>query len=109
LKIPFNMEQIKNKGSVSLKSLTLPFFIILGGIIGDYISTIIGLNIGLVEANPQFNPMWALIIYWGAITILYLTCHHKKLWTVCANTIASTSYLGFINNILLILRVFLGI
>jgi hypothetical protein len=86
----------------------LPFFLTLGGIIADYISTTIGLGMGLSEINTQYNPLWALLVYWGAIMILYLTCYQKKLWIVGANAVALTSYLGFINNILSILRVFPG-
>lgn len=102
------MEQIKNKTSTSLKSWMLPFFLTLGGIIADYVSTTIGLGMGLCEINTQYNPLWALLVYWGAIMILYLTCYQKKLWTVGANAVALTSYLGFINNTLSILRVFPG-
>ena len=98
--------QTKRKTSISLKSWMLPFFLALGGIMSDFISTIIGLGMGLYETNPQYNPVWALLVYWGAIMILYLTCYKRKLWTISANAVALTSYLGFINNTLLILKVF---
>jgi hypothetical protein len=84
----------------------LPFLLALGGIMSDFISTTIGLGMGLCEANPQYNPLWALLVYWGAIMILYLTCYQKKFWTMSADVVALTSYLGFINNTLLILKVF---
>jgi hypothetical protein len=87
----------------------LPFFMALGGIVSDFISTTVGLGLGLCETNPQYNPVWALIIYWGVIMILYLTCYQRKSWLLGANVVALTSYLGVINNTLAIMGVLPGI
>jgi len=87
----------------------LPFFMALGGIILDFISTVIGLGMGFCESNSQYNPVWALIVYVGAIMILYLTCSQSKFWKLGAYIVALTSYIGVINNTLTIFGVFPGI
>jgi hypothetical protein len=96
---------------VQLKSWMLPFLLALGGIITDYVTMTIGLNfcIGLYETNPQYSPIWALLIFWGAITVLTLMLPKKKPWTLSINGLALASYLGAINNTLVILGLFSGI
>ncbi len=94
-----------------LKSWMLPFFLALGGIISDYTTTTIGLNFytGLYETQMQYSPVFALLIFWTAITILTLTLPRKKPWTLGINGLAIASYIGTINNILVILGLYSGL
>lgn len=87
----------------------LPFIISLGGVLSDYITTIIGLSLGFYETHPNYHPLWALIIFWSAILILTLTSPKSKTWYLSLNGLASASYLGAINNTLVILGIFSGL
>ena len=96
---------------MTLKSWMLPFLLVLGGVITDYATTTIGLNFctGLYETHQQYNPIWALAIFWAAIATLTLVLPKKKPWTIGINGLALASYLGAINNTLVILGLFTGI
>jgi len=96
---------------MSFKRWITPFLIALGGVLSDYATTTYALNYctGLYETHPQYSPVWALLIFWGAITVLTLTLPKKKPWNISINGLASASYLGAINNILVILGLFPGI
>ena len=96
---------------MTLKRWMTPFLIALGGILSDYATTTYALNFctGLYETHPQYSPLWALLIFWGAITILTLTLPKKKTWSLSINSLALASYTGAINNILVILRLSPGI
>jgi hypothetical protein len=89
----------------------LPFLLALSGVIADYATTIIGLNFcsGLYEINPQYSPVWALLIFWGAIAVLTVALPKKKPWTLSINGLALTPYIGAINNTLVILGLFSGL
>ena len=96
-------------GNPSLRSFVLPFLLALGGIISDYVSTSIGLNMGLYETNPQYHPVWALLYFWGIMAMFTLLLPRKKIRLLSLYGLATTSYLGIINNILVILGMFPGI
>ena len=87
----------------------LPFLLAFGGVTSDYLTTTIGLSMGLFETNPQYHPVWALLVFWGAITILTLTLPRKRSWIVAANGLALSSYIGLANNTLVILGLFSGL
>jgi len=97
---------IKN---MDISSWTVPFILALGGIVSDYISTIIGLGMGFYEIHPQYHPLWALLCFWGAITIMTLTLPKGRIWKLTENGLALVSYLGFFNNILVICGVYPGL
>lgn len=84
----------------------LPFVISLIGIITDYVTTKIGLNLGFNEMHPNYHPILALGIFWGALTILKITLPKQKIWDISKNALASASFLGTVNNTLVILGVF---
>jgi len=88
-----------------------PFLISLGGVLSDYATTTYALNFcrGLYETHPQYSPLWALLIFWGAIAILTLTLPRKKPWSLSINSLAFFSYTGALNNILVILGLFPGV
>ena len=94
-----------------LKQWMTPFLIALGGILSDYATTTYALNFctGLYETHPQYSPVWALLIFWGALALLTLTLPKKKPWTLSINSLALASYAGAINNIFVILGLFSGI
>lgn len=86
-----------------------PFLISLCGVIADYITTSTGLNLGFYETHPQYHPVLALLIFWGAVTILTIALPKKGVWWLSINGLASVSYLGAINNTLVILGIFSGL
>jgi len=94
---------------MSVKSWMLPFLLALGGVISDYITTTIGLSMGFYETHLAYNPLWALLIFWGAIALLVLALPRKKPWTLGINGLALISYLGAVNNTLVILGLFPGL
>jgi len=88
-----------------------PFIVALGGVLSDYATTTYALNFctGLYETHPQYSPIWALIIFWGAIALLTLTLPRRGPWRISIDALALVSYTGAINNILVILGLFSGI
>ena len=86
-----------------------PFLISLFGVISDYITTRIGLDLGFYETHPQYHPLNALLMFWGASIILTFTLPKNRRWLLGINGLASASYLGAINNLLVILGLFSGL
>ena len=86
-----------------------PFLISLAGIIADYLTTRIGLNLGFYETHLQYQPAYALIIFWGSLTLLTLTLPKGEFWKMTKNALASVTFLGAINNTLVIIGVFSGL
>jgi len=85
----------------------MPFIASLGGVVTDLMTTRIGLSLGLCETHAQYHPILALTIFWGAITMLTLMLKPKKSGlNLPTLAISLYSYLGAINNTLLILGVF---
>jgi hypothetical protein len=89
--------------------ILLPFLISLSGVVFDYWTTTIGLSMGFVETHPQYHPLKALAIFWGAVAVLTVTLPKTRIWRICTNALATLSYLGGINNALVILGVFSGL
>ena len=89
--------------TISLRSWTLPFVHVLGGVISDYLTTIIGLGMGFCEMNPKYNPVLSLLVFLGITAMLTLIVPRKKPWILSLNGIAIASYLGAINNAMVIL------
>ncbi|MFH0749284.1 MAG: hypothetical protein V1915_05165 [Candidatus Bathyarchaeota archaeon] len=89
--------------------MALPFFISLIGVLADYVTTTVGLNLGFYETHPQYHPAWALLIFWGCLTVLTLTFPKRRFWEMTKNAIASASFLGSVNNTLVIFKIFSGL
>ena len=87
----------------------IPFLVSLCGVVSDYITTRIGLSLGFYETHPQYHPVLALLIFWGAITLLTATMPKKKIWMSAVYGLAVVSFLGAINNTLVILGIFSGL
>ena len=82
---------------------TIPFIVSLFGTLSDLMTTQIGLNQGLYEIHPQYNPLIALVTFWGIIALLTFTLPINKIRKLSTLSVALTSYLGTINNTLHIL------
>jgi len=87
----------------------VPFLLTLGGVISDYITTNIGLGLGFYEINRNYHPLLALLVFWGITAILVLLLPRERPWRMSINTLMLTSYLGAVNNTLVILGVFPGL
>jgi hypothetical protein len=92
-----------------MKSWIPPFLLALGGITLDYITTTLGLSMGLCETNPHYHPVRALLVFWTAISILALTLPNGKAKNIGTYVMALASYLGPVNNALVILGIFSGL
>jgi hypothetical protein len=102
---------VTEKPVMAPKTWMLPFLLALGGVLSDYATTTIALNFctGLHETHVQYSPVLALTIFWTAITVLTLALPRKKPWTIGINGLALASYIGAINNTLVILGLFTGL
>ncbi|MDH5795193.1 MAG: hypothetical protein OEZ24_03705 [Candidatus Bathyarchaeota archaeon] len=106
---PESGSEMEKKPITPLKTWILPFLLSLGGVIMDYMTTMIGWGMGFLEINQQYHPVSALLVFWGAITILTLAVPKKRTWLVAANGLALSSYIGVANNTLVILGLFSGL
>ena len=93
---------------MNLRSL-VPFIVSLGGVLLDYVTTTIGLSLGFRETHPHYSPVYALLIFWGCLTILHLTLPKAWVWRLNIHIIAFLSYLGAVNNLLVLLPYLLSI
>jgi hypothetical protein len=90
--------------------ITLPFLISLVGIIADYLTTRIGLSLGFYETHLQYQPAYALIIFWSTLTLLALVLPKGKFWGKTKNAVlVLVAFLGSINNTLVIFGFFSGL
>lgn len=94
---------------MSRSLLVLPYFLALGGIVSDYATTAIGVGLGFYETHPYYHPVWALLIFCGAITLLMSTLPKRMPWTLAVNALAMAPFLGAMNNALVLSGLFLGL
>ena len=87
----------------------LPFLLTLGGVVSDYVTTTLGLGLGFYESQPNYHPLLALLVFWGITAILVLLLPKERPWRMSINTLMLTSYLGAVNNTLVMLGIFPGI
>ena len=93
---------------MSLKTLSLPFLKVFGGVISDYVTTALGLGLGFCEMNPKYDPVFSLLVFCVFTAILTLTVPREKYWDLSLKGIVLVSYLGAINNALVILGLLSG-
>jgi len=93
---------------MSLRAWVRPFAFALGGVLSDYLTTTIGLGMGFIETNPQYHPVWALLYFWGVLAFLTRAIPVRKLRTASVNAFSVASYIGTVNNILVISGLFIG-
>lgn len=79
------------------------------GVILDFFTTVIGLSQGFVETHVNYSPVNAFLIFALANLVLSLTLPRSKKWKMGALFISSWSFLGVINNTLVILGLFSGL
>jgi hypothetical protein len=83
--------------------------IALLGVVSDWITTRIGLDMGYHEIHLQYSPFFALAIFWYAVVFLLMALPRGKKWDAAICFLASWSFLGAVNNALVILGVFSGL
>jgi hypothetical protein len=99
----------------SVKSLdvvhhpVIPFLLACGGVVADYLSTRIGLRMGFVEAHLHYHPLYGLTFFLSLIAVLTILLPRKQRFRLVTLGVAFLSYLGIINNTLVILGWFPGI
>ena len=71
-----------------------------------YVTTTIDFSMGFSETNPQYHLVSALLVFWGAVSVLTLVLPKKRTWIVVANGLALSSYIGVTNNALVIFGLF---
>ena len=104
-----NLDEVRRMLGGNDFKIALPFLISFVGVIADYLTTVTGLSMGYYETHPQYHPVLALIIFWGALTVLTWALPRTKLFNLSKNLLASASFLGAVNNTLVILGVFSGL
>ena len=93
----------------SVKSLdvvhhpVIPFLLAFGGVVSDYLSTRIGLRLGFVEAHLHYHPLYGLTFFLCLIAVLTILLPRQKRFRLVTLGVAFFSYLGIINNALVIL------
>jgi len=85
------------------------FVISLMGVAADYVSTCLGLGRGFYETHLQYHPLLALAIFWVAVAVLALSLPRGRWWEGSIRFIAAWSFLGAVNNTLVILGIFGGL
>ena len=89
--------------------MLLPYLIALVGVLSDYLTTNIGLGMGFTETNLSYNPVYALTIFWSMLTVLKLTLPTNRVGNITRNILASVSFLGALNNTLVITGLISGL
>lgn len=92
------LKWLVRKAVMSMRFWGLPFLKVFGGVISDYVTTVVGLGMGFCEANPRYNPVLSLLVFCTVTAILILTVPREKPWNLSLKGIALASYLGAINN-----------
>lgn len=82
-----------------------PYLTTLTGILLDYLTTTIGLNMGFQETNLLYHPATALLIFWGTLTLINKTIPQKNIITITQTLLTVTTFLAPLNNTLLITRI----
>jgi len=84
------------------------FPIALLGVVCDWITTQVGLGMGYYETHLMYHPVLALVIFLTAIIFLLTVLPRGRRWDYAIYFLASWSFLGAVNNTLVILGVFGG-
>jgi hypothetical protein len=95
--------------SQAIRSQTQAYALSFVGVIADYMTTQIGLARGFVETHPLYNSFYSLAIFWMACTILALTLPKERRWGQAILFISGWSFLGAINNLLVLSGIFGGL
>ena len=82
--------------------------IALLGVVSDWITTQVGLGMGYYETHLMYNPVLALALIWTTIIFLLMVLPRGGRWDYAIYFLASWSFIGAVNNILVIMGVFSG-
>ena len=102
-------QMLSNRGLFSTVHSLTPFLLALGGVLTDFLTTQVGLTVGLCEANPNYHPVCACIVFFTVLYLLMKLLPPKKSWNRLIMGIALLSYFGTIHNLLVLLGVFPGL
>ena len=83
--------------------------IALLGVVSDWITTQVGLGMGYYETHLMYNPVLALAIIWTTIIFLLMVLPRGGRWDYAIYFLASWSFIGAVNNILVIMGIFSGL
>jgi len=86
-----------------------PFLVSVVGCLADYASTVKGLSLGFIETHVQYSPLAALTIFSVANLVLARYVPSKGLFKVVRYAVALSSFLGAVNNSLVMLGLFNGL
>jgi hypothetical protein len=100
---------LSNRGLFSTVHSLTPFLLALGGVLTDFLTTQVGLSVGLGEANPNYHPVYACIVFFTVLYLLMKLLPPKKSWNRLIMGIALLSYFGTIHNLFVLLGVFPGL
>jgi len=92
--------------SQAIRGQSPAYTLSLIGVVADYATTQIGLARGFVETHLNYNPLSALAIFWMGCTILAIALPRGRWWDRAVLFISGWSFLGAVNNILVLLGVF---
>ena len=92
-----------------INSFKFPFLMILIGSLFDYITTQVGLGIGYIETHPNYSPLFSIMIFTMAISVLSLVLPNSRNYRASIIILSVFSFLGAVNNTLVILGLFNGL
>jgi hypothetical protein len=86
----------------------IPFAIAAIGVILDALTTSIGLSKGFYETHPNYNPLYALLIFWSLIGVTHFLPRSRFI-RAFTTVISMAPFLGALNNSLVIIGAFQGL
>ena len=92
-----------------INSFKFPFLIALIGNLFDYITTQVGLRIGYIETHPNYSPLFSIMIFTIIISVLSLVLPNSRNYRASIIILSLLSFLGAVNNTLVILGLFNGL
>ena len=87
----------------------IPYLLVVLGVVFDWTTTQIGLSRGFYETHSVYTPLNAFAIFMAALIFLDLLLGDFPFKRQYQSVIACMSFLGAINNILVLLGVFGGL
>ena len=90
-------------------NFTIPYLIVVSGVISDWVTTHIGLSRGFYETHPTYTPVNALLIFTALLLIIEFSLGNFKYKRQYQSIIACMSFLGTINNTLVLFGFFGGL
>jgi hypothetical protein len=94
--------------SFQLDTRFIALSIALLGVISDWVTTQVGLNMGYYETHLMYHPVLALAIIWTEIIFLSMVLPKGGRWDYAIYFLASWSFIGAVNNTLVITGIFNG-